>query len=124
MIPLSTPNILGNEWKYVKECLDSGWISSAGKFVNIFEEKIKIYTGAKYAIACMNGTAALHISLKLAGVKNDDIVLAPNLTFVATLNSIAYTNATIYLLDICDSTWQIDVHLLESWLEKNTESVN
>lgn len=123
MIPLSVPNISGNEWKYVKECLDSGWISSAGDYVNMFEEKIKIFTGAKYAIACMNGTAGLHISLKLAGVGNDDIVLAPNLTFVATLNSIAYTNATIYLIDVCDSTWQIDIDLLESWLKSNTETI-
>ena len=123
MIPLSIPNIFGNEWKYVKECLDSGWISSAGEYVDKFEEKVRIYTGAKYAIACMNGTAGLHISLKISGVTNDDIVIAPNLTFVATLNSIAYTNATIYLIDVCDSTWQIDVDLLESWLLKNTETI-
>ena len=65
MIPLSVPNINGNEWQYVKDCLDTGWISSAGAYVNKFEEAIQNYTGAKYAVACMNGTAGLQVSLNL-----------------------------------------------------------
>ncbi len=120
MIPLSIPNISGNELKYVKDCLDTGWISSAGKYVNEFENAIKNYTGSKYAIACMNGTAGLQISLILSGVKNNDIVLAPNLTFVATLNAISYTGAQIYLVDVYEDTWQIDVDLLQNWLRENT----
>ncbi|MAD11870.1 MAG: hypothetical protein CMC04_04030 [Flavobacteriaceae bacterium] len=120
MIPLSIPNIKGNEWQYVKDCLDSGWISSAGAYVNKFEGTIKDYTGVKYAIACINGTAGLHISLQLAGVSNEDIVIAPNLTFVATVNAIAYTGAEIFLIDVCEGSWQIDVDLLENWLKKNT----
>ena len=120
MIPLSIPNINGNEWKYVKECLDTGWISSAGAYVNKFEKSIQKYTGAKYAIACMNGTAGLQVSLKLAGVTNNDIVIAPNLTFVATLNAIKYTGAEIVLVDICEQSWQIDVKLLQEWLNQNT----
>ena len=120
MIPLSLPNINGNEWKYVKDCLDTGWISSAGAYVAKFEEAIQNYTGAKYAIACMNGTAALQVSLNLAGVTRDDIVVAPNLTFVATLNAIAYTGAEITLIDICEETWQIDIALLKKWLENST----
>ncbi len=120
MIPLSVPNINGNEWKYVKECLDTGWISSAGAYVNKFEESIQKYTGAKYAIACMNGTAGLQVSLNLAGVTNKDIVIAPNLTFVATLNAIKYTGADIVLVDICEQSWQIDVKLLQEWLNQNT----
>ena len=80
MIPLSVPNISGNEWKYVKDCLDTGWISSAGSYVDKFEEVIKNYTGVKNAIACVNGTAGLQISLNLAGVSSNDIVIAPNLT--------------------------------------------
>ena len=88
MIPLSVPNITGNEWQYVKDCLDTGWISSAGSYVNKFEEAVQNYTGVKYAIACMNGTAGLQVSLNLAGVSSNDIVLAPNLTFVATLNEL------------------------------------
>ena len=120
MIPLSIPNINGNEWQYVKDCLDTGWISSAGAYVNKFEEAIQNYTGVKYAIACMNGTAGLQVSLNLAGVTNEDIVIAPNLTFVATLNSIAYSGAQIALIDVCEDSWQIDVNLLQKWLEKNT----
>jgi len=79
MIPLSIPNINGNEWQYVKDCLDTGWISSAGAYVTKFEEAIQNYTGVKYAIACMNGTAGLQVSLSLAGVTSDDIVIAPNI---------------------------------------------
>ena len=71
-IPLSVPCINGNEWKYVKECLDTEWVSSAGKYVNQFEEKIAEYTGAKYAVACVNGTSALQVSLQVAGVKAGD----------------------------------------------------
>ncbi len=126
MIPLSVPNINGNEWKYVKDCLDTGWISSAGAYGKKFEEAIQNYTNSKYAIACMNGTAGLHISLQLANVSSKDIVIVPNLTFVATLNSITYINATIFLIDICESTWQLDVDLLQKWLEDNssTKSIN
>ncbi|MDA9234883.1 LegC family aminotransferase [Polaribacter sp.] len=120
MIPLSIPNINGNEWKYVKDCLDTGWISSAGEYVNLFEKAIKDYTGAKYAIACMNGTAGLEVSLNLAKVSTHDIVIAPNLTFVATLNAISYSGAEITLIDVCENTWQIDIDLLHKWLENNS----
>ena len=120
MIPLSIPNIEGNEWKYVKDCLETGWISSAGEYVNKFEEAIQNYTGVKYAIACMNGTVGLQVSLNLANVSNDDIVIAPNLTFVATLNAISYSGAQTVLIDICKNSWQIDVNLLHKWLKNNT----
>jgi len=120
MIPLSVPNIDGNEWKYVKDCLDSGWISSAGEYVNKFEEAIQNYTGTKYAIACMNGTAGLQVSLNLAGVSRNDIVIAPNLTFVATLNAISYSGAEIALIDVCENSWQMDIDLLQNWLVNNT----
>lgn len=82
-IPLSTPSIKGNEWEYVKECLDTEWVSSAGKYVTLFEEKIAEYTGAKHAIACVNGTSALQMSLRLAGVVSGDEVIVPTLTFIA-----------------------------------------
>jgi perosamine synthetase len=123
MIPLSIPNISGNELQYVKDCIDTGWISSAGEYVNKFEEAIKNYTGAKYAIACINGTAGIQVSLNLAGVTKDDIVIAPNLTFVATLNAISYTSAQPILIDVCEDSWQIDVGLLENWLIENTITV-
>ena len=120
MIPLSVPNINGKEWKYVKECLDTGWISSAGEYVTKFEEAIQKYTGVKYAIACMNGTAGLHVSLNLAGISSNDIVIAPNLTVVATLNAISYSGAEIALIDVCEDSWQIDIDLLQNWLANNT----
>ena len=111
---------MGSEWQYVKDCLDTGWISSAGAYVNKFEEAIQNYTGVKYAIACMNGTAGLQVSLNLAGVTSNDIVIAPNLTFVATLNAISYSGAQIVLIDVCEDSWQMDIDLLQKWLENNT----
>ena len=120
MIPLSVPNIDGNELQYVKDCLDTGWISSAGEYVTKFEEAIQNYTGVKYAIACMNGTAGLQVSLNLAGVSSSDIVIAPNLTFVATLNAISYSGAEIFLIDVYEDSWQMNIDLLEKWLENNT----
>jgi perosamine synthetase len=107
MIPLSVPSLTGNEWEYVKECLDTEWVSSAGKFVDLFEEKMTEYTGAKYAIACVNGTSALQISLQLAGVKPDDEVITPTLTFIATINAIHYNGASPIFMD-ADDYYNID----------------
>jgi perosamine synthetase len=120
MIPLSVPYLNGNEWKYVKECLDTGWISSAGSFVNQFEEQIASFVGAKYGIACMNGTVGLHIAQILSGVTSDDHVIAPNITFIATLNAIKYTGASPILIDVNKNSWQMDFDLLEEYLQKNT----
>ncbi len=120
MIPLSIPNISGNEWQYVKDCLDTGWISSVGSYVNQFEEKITEFTGAKYAVATMNGTAALHIALQLAGVREKDLVIVPNITFVASCNAIKYAGADPMLIDIDPHTWQMELDLLEEHLEKYT----
>ncbi|NDF60214.1 MAG: LegC family aminotransferase [Crocinitomicaceae bacterium] len=119
MIPLSVPYLNGNEWKYVKECLDTGWISSAGSFVNQFEEQIASFVGAKYGIACMNGTVGLHIAQILSGVTSDDHVIAPNITFIATLNAIKYTDATPILIDVDSKSWQMDLNLLETFLNDN-----
>lgn len=122
MIPLSVPLLNGNEWKYVKDCLDTGWISSAGSYVNDFEKKVAEYAGAKYGIACMNGTAGLHIAQVLAGVTSNDYVIAPNITFIATLNAISYTGATPILIDVDPMSWQMDLDLLESFLKENVIS--
>lgn len=119
MIPLSVPEISGNEWKYVKECLDTGWVSSVGSFVDRFEEAICQYTGAKYAVACVNGTAALHISLILAGVESGDEVLVPTLTFIAPVNAIRYVGAYPVFFD-CDEYYNLDVEKLASFLERET----
>ncbi len=120
MIPLSIPHLSGNEWKYVKDCLDTGWISSVGGYVTQFEDLVAQYTGAKYGVACMNGTAALHIAQILLEIKTGDHIIVPNLTFVATLNAIKYTRASPILIDIDPDTWQMDLDLLEAYLEENT----
>jgi perosamine synthetase len=120
MTLLSAPNISGNEWKYVKECLDTAWVSSVGAYVDRFEEMMAAYTGCKYAVATSSGTTALHISLLLAGVTRNDYVLVPNITFVASLNSIAYTGASPILIDIDKHTWQMDLDLLDNYLKSNT----
>jgi perosamine synthetase len=117
---LSSSIFVGNELKYVTECLETGWVSSAGKYVSMFEESLANYTGSKYAIATVNGSAALHISLILAGVKRNDYVLVPNLTFVASVNTISYTGAEPILIDVDKNTWQWDIDLLEQFLENNT----
>ncbi len=116
MIPLSIPNLSGNEWTYVKECLDTGWISSVGSFVNRFEDAITAFTGASRAVAAVNGTAALHMALQLAGVGRETAVIVPNLTFVASLNAIRYTGAMPIVVDVDPDTWQMDLDLLEAFL--------
>lgn len=120
LIPLSVPNIAGNEWQYVKECLDTGWISSVGEYVNRFEQMVADFAGAKYGVAAVNGTAALHISLLLSGVKLNDYVLLPNLTFVASANAIKYIGADPLLIDADPDLWQMDLDLLESFLQNDT----
>lgn len=122
MIPLSIPKIDGNEWKYVQDCLNTGWISSAGSYVNQFEDMVAKYAGAKYGIACMNGTAGLHVAQVLLGVTKDDHVIAPNITFIATLNAIKYVGAQPILIDVKSDNWQMDLDLLEKYLQAHTES--
>ena len=123
-IPLSVPNIAGNEWKYVKECLDTGWISSVGSYVTQFEQMVADFSGTKYGIAAVNGTAALHIALLLSGVKQNDYVILPNLTFVASANSIKYLGAEPLLIDADPNLWQMDLDLLEEFLENETDEKN
>lgn len=124
MIPLSIPELAGNEWKYIKECLDTNWVSSVGAYVDRFEQRFSEFVGAKYAVATMNGTAALHISLMMAGVERGDYVIVPNITFIASVNSIKYAGASPILVDIKDDTWQMDLDLLVDFLEKNTRIEN
>jgi len=121
---LHEPSFEGNEWSYLKECLDSTYVSSIGKFVDKFESDLATYTGAKYAITVTSGTAALHISLLLAGVEPKDEVLIPTLTFVATANAVSYCNATPHFVDSEEKTLGIDAPKLRDYLEKNTTQKN
>jgi perosamine synthetase len=108
LIPLIVPEIRGNEWKYVKECLDTNWVSSVGSFVDQFEKMVAEQAGTKYAVATVNGTAALHIALMLAGVQADDEVLISTLTFIAPANAIRYIGAWPVFIDAEPRYWQID----------------
>ena len=119
-IPLHDPRFIGNEKKYLNECIDSNFVSSVGEFVGRFEEMCAEYTGAKYAIAAMNGTAALHIALELAGVQRNDEVLTQALTFIATANAISYTGAHPVFLDVDRDTLGLSPAAVEKWLKKNT----
>ncbi len=121
MLLLSGPNMCGNEWKYVKDCLDTGWVSSVGAYVDQFEKMTAEFAGTKYAVATSSGTTALHICLILMGVKENDYVITPNITFIATCNSIKYTGAEPIFIDTDEKNWQMDLDLLEKFLNEETE---
>jgi len=118
-IPLSVPTLKGNELKYVKECIDTEWVSSAGKYVELFEQKIAEYTGSKYAVACVNGTAAIQVSLRLAGVKPSDEVIVSTLTFIASVNAITYNNATPIFMD-ADKYYNLDSEKTIEFIKNET----
>jgi len=120
-VALHEPRFAGNEWMYVKECLDSTYVSSVGKFVDRFEADLAAYTGAKYAIAVVNGTAALHVGLRLAGVQPDDEVIVPALTFVATANAITYCGAVPHFADSEERSLGLDPGALREYLKATTE---
>jgi perosamine synthetase len=126
MIPLSVPNLAGNEWKYIKECLDTNWVSSVGSYVDRFELLLAEFTGAQYAVATSSGTTALHLSLLLAGVQPGDRVLVPNLTFVASANAVRHAGAEPIFVDVDAGTWQMDLDLVENYLgsEQNRARVS
>ncbi len=119
MIPLSVPNISGNEWQYVKECLDTEWVSSAGKYVDLFEQKIAEYTEAKYAVACLNGTTALQTSLRLTGIQPGDEVIVPTLTFIAPVNAVAYNGANPVFMDV-DQYYNLDIEKTIEFIQTET----
>ena len=119
MIPLSVPSLKGNELKYVTKCIKTEWISSSGKFVKTFEDKVSSYLGTKHAIACINGTSALQVSLRILGVSPNDEVIVPTITCVAPVNAIIYNNAKPIFMD-CDEFFNIDVNKTIEFIKKNT----
>lgn len=128
-IHLHAPVFEGKEWDYVRECLDTGWVSSVGRFVDEFERRLAEYTGVAHAVAVVNGTSALHVSLILAGVQRGDEVLVPALTFVATANAVAYVGAMPHFVDSEENTLGVDPEKLLDYLKeivtlKNGEAVN
>ena len=120
-VGLHEPTFAGREWEYVKECLDTEWVSTAGSFVDRFEEDLAAYTGAEHAIAVVSGTAALHVGLRVAGVEAGDEVLVPALTFVATANAVSYLGATPHFVDSEERTLGLDPAKLHDYLEEIAE---
>lgn len=116
-LSLHEPEFSGNEWTYVKECIDTGWVSSVGKYVDEFERKLAEFTGARHAVAVVNGTAALHVALQIAGVKAGEEVLIPALSFVATANAVSHCGAVPHFVDSNESTLGLDAEALASHLE-------
>lgn len=120
-VTLHEPCFGGNEWQYVKECLDTGWVSSVGTYVDRFEEELAAYTGSKRAVAVVNGTAALQVCLRIVGVEEGDEVLVPALTFIATANAITYCGAACHFIDSEERTLGVDPHRLGAYLEEIAE---
>jgi len=117
-IPLHEPRFIGNEKKYVNDCIDSTFVSSVGKYVNDFEKQIAEYTGAKYAVAIVNGTAALHMAMLVAGVKRDEIVITQSLSFIATCNAISYIGASPLFVDVDMDTMGLSPDKLKIYLKE------
>ncbi|MGD8786764.1 MAG: LegC family aminotransferase [Phycisphaerales bacterium] len=118
-ISFSAPTFKHNEWKYVKECLDTGWVSSVGPFVDKFEQDICSLTNAEHAVACVNGTAALHTALQIVGVQPDDEVIVPTVTFIAPINAVRYIGAYPIIMD-CDDFYNLDILKIKKFIEKET----
>lgn len=123
-IPLAVPVFIGNEKKYLNECIDTTFVSSVGKFVDRFEEDTARYTGCKRAVVCVSGTNALHMSLMLAGVQRDDEVLTQALTFVATCNALSYIGAHPVFIDVDRDTMGLSPVAVREWLTRNSEQKN
>lgn len=123
-VPLSVPKFIGNEKKYLEECIDTTFVSSVGKFVDRFEEDMARYTGAKKAVVCVSGTNALHMSLMLVGVERDDEVFTQALTFIATCNALGYIGAHPVFIDVDRSTMGLSPDAMKEWLVKNAEIRN
>lgn len=118
-IPLHEPTFIGNEKKYINDCIDTTFVSSVGKYVDRFEEMVAEYTGAKKAVVCVNGTNALHLALMLVGVEQEDEVITQPLTFVATANAISYAKAHPIFIDVDLDTMGLSPQKMEEWLTEN-----
>src|SRR5215470_19376438 len=120
-IPLCVPELQGNEWTYVKECLDTNWVSSAGPFVDRFEKMVADRVGVRHAVAVVNGTSALHLALLVAGVDRDDEVVMPALTFIAPANAVRYLGAWPVFVDVDSQYWQMDPQRVADFIERGCQ---
>jgi len=122
-IPVSAPALVGNERKYVLDCLDSGWISSNGKYIELFESGFREFCGVEHSISCTNGTVALHVALLGLNVQPGDEILVPSLTFVATANAVTYCGAKPVFIDSEPETWNIDPKAIASQVTPRTRGI-
>ncbi len=122
-IPIAFPDLSGNELKYVTDCIESSWISSNGPYVKRFEDEFASYCGVKYGIATSNGTTALHLALSALGIKKNDEVIVPSLTFVASANTVHYCGAKPVLVDSDPHTWNLDFNKIEDSITANTKAI-
>lgn len=122
-LAVAQPALCGNEKKYVLECLETGWISSIGRFIGLFEEQFAAYCGTEYAVACANGTCALHLALAATGVGPGDEVIVPTLTYIASANAVTYCGATPVFVDSEEQTMNIDPNLIERLITPRTKAI-
>jgi len=123
MIPLCVPEIKGNEWKYIKDCLDTNWVSSAGSYVDRFERDFSKYLNAKRSVSTSNGTTALFLALKILGIGEGDEVIVPSLTFISPVNAIKYVGAEPVFVDVCRDTYVMDVEKVEELITSKTKAI-
>lgn len=123
MIPLCIPKMSGNEWKYVKECFDTNWVSSVGKYVDLFEEKFAEYVNAKGAVVTMNGTSALELALRTLGIGESDEVIVSSMTFISPVNTIKYVGAEPVFVDVCRDTFVMDADKIEEMITPKTKAI-
>ena len=123
MIPLCVPEIKGNEWKYVKECLDTNWVSSVGSYVDRFEDEFAKYLRCEKAVVTMNGTAALQLAMVTLGIGAGDEVIVPSMTFISSVNSIKYTGAEPVFVDVCKDTFVMDANKIEELITAKTKAI-
>lgn len=123
MIPLCVPEIRGNEWEYIKDCLDTNWVSSVGSYVDLFESKFAEYVGSSSAVVTVNGTAALHLALVSLGIGKGDEVIVPSMTFISPVNAVAYTGAEPVFVDVCRDTYVMDASKVEELITPKTKAI-
>lgn len=122
-ISIASPVFNGNEKKYLNECIDTGWVSANGRFIDEFQSKFAEFCGVKYALACSNGTVTLHLALLALGIKEGDEVIMPTLTYIATANAVRYCGATPVFVDCERDTWNIDPDAIEKAITKRTKAI-
>ncbi|MCI0463892.1 MAG: DegT/DnrJ/EryC1/StrS aminotransferase family protein, partial [Gemmataceae bacterium] len=123
MIPISNPALVGNELKYVMDCVESSWVSSLGKYVTGFEDAFADFCGTEHAVTCSNGTTALHLALLALGVEPGDEVIVPTLTYVATANAVVYCGAKPVFVDGEPDTWNMDPAQIEALITPRTRGI-